>query len=76
MTDGERVVRWARRLHEMYEETAKLLSWRTQDVCQVPWEELPEPNRRTVLTVVRRFLEELDAENRNSQKVREVNGNE
>lgn len=74
MSEGERVERWARRLHEMYEETAELMAWRTQDVCRVPWDELPEPNKRTMLIVVQRFLSELEHENRKEREVDDKEG--
>jgi hypothetical protein len=53
MTDDQvRVIRAvARLMHETYEAAAKENGWKTQASCQVPFDELPEANRRTMLAV-------------------------
>ncbi len=49
----------AKFLHENYEECAKITGWETQQNTRVPFEELPEKNKRTMLMVAGRLKELL-----------------
>lgn len=42
--------------HNNYEEIALNNGWKTQDDCQVPFHELPEENKRTMIEVCERLL--------------------
>lgn len=41
----------ARFMHERYEKYAFIFGWNTQEMTKVPFEELPEENKRTMLAV-------------------------
>lgn len=46
----------AKWLHINYEEIAKDENWETQGNCQVPYEELPIENRKTMIGIADRIL--------------------
>lgn len=49
---GEGVEAVAREFHESYEDFAVGAGWKTQDASSVPWEQIPEANRQTMLATV------------------------
>lgn len=53
--DIERV---ARKMHDEYEKAAKIVGWKTQKSCQVPFDELPEANKKVMLIVATAICEE------------------
>lgn len=56
MKDAEDV---ARRFHEVYETLAPSFGWETQERSSVPWDELPEENRKLMVAVCRLVIPEL-----------------
>ncbi len=42
-------------LHDSYEMIAKRQNWATQSKCQVKFEDLPEENKKTMLSIARRI---------------------
>ena len=46
----------AHNLHNWYEEAAKEEGWKTQDSCQVPYDQLPEANRNVMFKVAAKAL--------------------
>jgi hypothetical protein len=48
----------ARRFHELYEELAPAYGYETRKESAVPWEKVPEKNRRLMVEVCRRILAE------------------
>lgn len=46
-------------LHDNYEEIAFKYDWKTQESTRVPFDELPQQNRLTMLELARRFNEKL-----------------
>ncbi len=54
----ERIYNLAKFMHDEYEKAAKVVGWNTQDKCKVEFDDLPEANRKVMLTVARRVLEE------------------
>lgn len=46
-------------LHDAYEHAAVEEGWDTQAKSRVPWQEVPEANKRTMRRAVERLLEEL-----------------
>ncbi|UTF56004.1 hypothetical protein [Natronosalvus rutilus] len=52
--DEDDVEAFAEYLHEQYEEAAADAGWQTQDGTSVPFDELPEENRETMLGLARR----------------------
>lgn len=51
-----RVEAIARAFHWQYDLAAEQQEWDTQEATKVPWEELPEANRLTMLWTVDRLL--------------------
>lgn len=49
----EKMAEW---LHNNYEEIALNNGWKTQDDCQVPFLDLPNENKQTMIEVCERFL--------------------
>lgn len=49
---SERIEQVARAFHFAYEDYARLEGWTTQEASRVPFEDLPESNRRTMLATV------------------------
>jgi len=57
MTEYEKAVeRRARAMHDAYEAAAMLQGWETQKICRVPFDELPEANKRTMYATARATL--------------------
>lgn len=53
----------AKFMHEEYENSARLFGWESQEKCRVPFNELPEANMKTMLsvaTVIKQRIEEKD----------------
>ena len=50
----------AKWLHINYEEIAKNEDWETQGNCQVVYEQLPEENRKTMIGIADRILNNKD----------------
>lgn len=48
----------ARAFHDRYEAEARRAGWSTQASTRVPFEQLPEANRKTMLRVVSDLLDE------------------
>jgi len=46
-TEGAREI--AEKLHDLYEESAKAVGWKTQKDCQVKFNDLPEANKKVML---------------------------
>jgi len=42
-------------LHEIYEDSAYLNNWETQENCRVPFQKLPEANKKTMNTLAMRL---------------------
>jgi hypothetical protein len=57
-----KVIEIAKRMHYAYEEVAKSEGWKTQESCQVEFENLPEKNQRTMLRVARIIFKEYIGE--------------
>lgn len=53
----EDVERFARELHDVYERQARIMGWETQDNTSVPFDDLPEANRKTMLGVSKTIIE-------------------
>lgn len=49
----------ARSFHAAYEELAPSVGYQTRPESAVPWDDVPEPNRRLMVAVVDRLLEGL-----------------
>ena len=56
MTTISEVERIAKQLHEAYEAHAVANGWKTQDSCQVAWEDLTKANRLTMLNAVQEVI--------------------
>lgn len=56
MPDAEAV---ARMFHEAYERLAPAFGYVTRDETRVPWEQVPERNRRLMIAVAAEVLAEL-----------------
>ncbi len=48
----------AKRFHEAYEELAPAFSYETRKDSAVPWDAVPQQNRRLMIAVCRRLLDE------------------
>ena len=49
----------ARKMHRVYEWQAKIVGWKTQDSCQVPFDNLPETNKKVMLVVAESIRREM-----------------
>ena len=49
----------AKFLHIEYENSARLFGWGSQEVCRVPFDELPEANKKTMLSVAEKLKDHL-----------------
>lgn len=58
---GDRAVALARRFHEAYEEFAPVFDYETRAETRVPWEELPDNNRKLMITVCVAVLHDIEA---------------
>lgn len=54
--------RFARTMHEKYEDAAAHYGWATNPRSRVPWEDLPAANRATMLAAIIRTLDDLGDE--------------
>ncbi len=54
---GIDVVKMATEFHSIYEAEAIEAGWKTQDKCKVPFDELPEKNKRVMLRTCARMIE-------------------
>ena len=62
MSDMEEIIeKVCRAMHDAYEAAAKLEGWKTQESCQVPFDDLPEANRRTMRASAMAAIEALTA---------------
>ena len=52
--------RVARLFHETYEELAPSFSYETRKASAVPWDSVPENNRRLMIAIVSRVLASLE----------------
>jgi hypothetical protein len=52
----------ARVFHRHYEEQAPVHGWDTQERSRVPWEEVPQENRMTMIATCRAVIDELGLE--------------
>lgn len=52
-TTAEELAEW---FHDNYEEVSLKHGWKTQDNCQVPFIDLPENNKKTMIEVCQRLL--------------------
>lgn len=59
MTNKE-VYEFAVWLHNTYEQVSKKKNWKTQEKCQVIFDDLPKENKRVMLEVSRRILKKLE----------------
>ena len=50
---AEELAEW---FHDNYEEVSLKQGWKTQANCQVPFTDLPESNKRTMIEVCQRLL--------------------
>lgn len=57
VTDRE-TYRIAQRFHEEYERLAPMYAWTTQEASVVPWEQLPDNQRRLMCRVVEKLRAE------------------
>ncbi len=48
----EELAKW---LHDRYEEIAKKQNWETQKITRVEFEDLPEENKRTMISLARKI---------------------
>ncbi len=48
----EELAKW---LHDNYEEISKKKGWRTQDICKVEFEDLPEENKSVMVSMARKI---------------------
>lgn len=44
-------------MHDTYEEKSKELGWKTQEDCQVPFDSLPDENKRVMIEVAKEVIE-------------------
>lgn len=58
MTNNEDVQRLAEFLHENYEKIARQENWKTQIKCQVKFDELPEANKKVMLKLAEKLINE------------------
>lgn len=58
---GERAVALARRFHEAYEEFAPAFGYETRTETRVPWEELPDNNRKLMIAACVAVLHDIEA---------------
>jgi hypothetical protein len=49
----------ARRFHEVYEALAPSFGWETQNASAVPWDAVPEENRKLMIAVCQHVLPEI-----------------
>ena len=49
----------ARRFHEVYESLAPLFDYRTRRATAVPWEDVPEANRRLMVATCEQIANDL-----------------
>ena len=49
----EAVAEW---LHDDYEKSARVVGWKTQEACRVPWKDLPAANQAVMLLTARAVL--------------------
>jgi len=54
---GIDVFKMATEFHSVYEEEAEHTGWQTNDKCKVPFSELPEKNKATMLRTCARMIE-------------------
>ena len=47
-------------LHDNYERIAKMHNWNTQDRCKTKFEDLPEENKKTMLSMARKIHKNLN----------------
>jgi len=52
-TSAEELAEW---FHDNYEEVSLKQGWKTQANCQVPFNDLPERNKKTMIEVCQRLL--------------------
>lgn len=50
----------ARKLHAIYEIESKSVGWETQKDCQVPFDKLPEKNKKVMLRTCARLITYFD----------------
>ena len=50
----------AKWLHDNYEEIAKKHKWNTQEGCKVEFEDLPEKNKKTMMSMARKIHKNLN----------------
>ena len=52
----------AKIMHNEYESEAIKNNWKTQENCRVPFEDLPEENKQTMLAVAKKVLANIASE--------------
>jgi len=57
MSREEAVIELAKYMHDEYEQAAKALGWDTQKSCKVPFENLPQKNKDTMMYVAGKVYE-------------------
>ena len=55
----DRVYRLARMMHVEYELISKEIGWKTQESCQVDFDQLPVENRQVMCAVAHKVLERI-----------------
>ena len=50
----------AEKFHTIYEELAPVFSYQTRKASAVPWEQVPENNKKLMIDVCERILKELE----------------
>ncbi len=58
----------AQLFHEAYERLAPDYGYKTRNESAVPWEDVPDPNKRLMIAVVQVVLDALLAENQRYEK--------
>jgi hypothetical protein len=51
----------ARLMHDTYEKQAKIAGWKTQESCQVLFDELPEANKKVMYAVAEAIISEINS---------------
>lgn len=51
-----KAARIARRFHETYEELAPVFGYKTREESAVPWEDVPDRNKRLMVATVRKLI--------------------
>lgn len=55
----------AKFMHNEYEKLAKKFEWQTNAQCRVSFENLPETNKKTMISLAESVLKRLKVENEN-----------